>query len=355
MTADLMSTTGLAGPHVVTVAAEDLPAVRRLLDELASRHDSVEESAFLDSAALWAAELPRALRAGLREFRLAEPSGVCLVRGYPVDQAAIGRTPAHWHGLTDPRPTLREELFLLLCASVLGEPFGWASTQRARVLHDVLPIAGDEQAQLGSSSEAALTWHVEDSFHPYRPDYVGLMCLRNPDGVATTYASVRDLPLGELAVDVLCEPRFVVWPDESHVIDPENPDLRDRAPRALLERAAARLATMRTEPSPVPALFGDPDEPYLLVNSFYMEALPGDEVAARALARLIDELDRRMTGLALAPGDVCFLDNYQVVHGRAGFLARFDGTDRWLKRVNVTGDLRKSRDSRTSARSRILF
>ncbi|PTA46525.1 guanitoxin biosynthesis L-enduracididine beta-hydroxylase GntD [Micromonospora sp. RP3T] len=342
-------------PYVVRLSARDVTAVDALLDELTRRHDSVERDEVLDSAAVWAAELPRGLRAGLREFRLAEPAGVCLVRGYPLDQAAIGPTPRHWRDLPDVRSTRREELFLLLCASLLGEPFGWASTQRARVVQDVLPIAGDENAQLGSSSETELTWHVEDGFHPYRPDHVGLMCLRNPDAVPTTYAGVRDLPLHELPVRVLREPRFVIRPDESHVLDPDDPDLRDRAPRSLLERSRDRLARLHAAPTPVPVLFGDPDEPYLLINSYYMRAVPGDEEAAAALARVVDLLGRRMVGVPLAPGDVCFLDNYQVVHGRAAFTARFDGSDRWLKRVNVTSDLRKSRDSRTSARSRIVY
>jgi hypothetical protein len=34
------------------------------------------------------------------------------------------------------------------------------------------------------------------------------------------------------------------------------------------------------------------------------------------------------------------------VHGRKPFKARHDGTDRWLKRLDVTLDLRKSRAAR---------
>jgi len=39
------------------------------------------------------------------------------------------------------------------------------------------------------------------------------------------------------------------------------------------------------------------------------------------------------------------------VHGRKPFTARFDGTDRWLKRVCITRDLRKSRDARAHSTS----
>lgn len=41
-----------------------------------------------------------------------------------------------------------------------------------------------------------------------------------------------------------------------------------------------------------------------------------------------------------------FLDNCRIVHERKPFKARHDGTDRWLKRLNVACDLRKSRSSR---------
>ena len=62
-----------------------------------------------------------------------------------------------------------------------------------------------------------------------------------------------------------------------------------------------------------------------------------------------------MTEVVLRPGDVLFIDNYRVVHGRKPFKARYDGTDRWLKRIGVTRDLRKSRAARETAASRIIY
>ena len=50
--------------------------------------------------------------------------------------------------------------------------------------------------------------------------------------------------------------------------------------------------------------------------------------------------------LQLESGDFCFLDNFRVVHGRKPFRARYDGTDRWLKCLNISCDLRKSRAAR---------
>jgi L-asparagine oxygenase len=47
--------------------------------------------------------------------------------------------------------------------------------------------------------------------------------------------------------------------------------------------------------------------------------------------------------IVLAPGDLAFVDNRLAVHGRTAFRARYDGRDRWLQRMFVQRDLRRSR------------
>jgi alpha-ketoglutarate-dependent taurine dioxygenase len=66
-------------------------------------------------------------------------------------------------------------------------------------------------------------------------------------------------------------------------------------------------------------------------------------------------LDAVVTEIVLRPGDICFIDNYRVIHGRNAFSPRFDGTDRWLRRLNIARDLRKSRSRRLSAESRTIY
>jgi enduracididine beta-hydroxylase len=62
-----------------------------------------------------------------------------------------------------------------------------------------------------------------------------------------------------------------------------------------------------------------------------------------------------MQHLVLEPGDYVFIDNYRTVHGRKPFKARYDGNDRWLKRTNITKDLRKSRAARISCTDRLIY
>ncbi|MEV7602212.1 guanitoxin biosynthesis L-enduracididine beta-hydroxylase GntD [Kitasatospora sp. NPDC089797] len=340
--------------HTLTPA--DADAVAALLDELAERHGDVEDRALQDDLTVQSHRLPIALRRFLTDFRLHEPTGVCVVSGYRVDQDRIGATPAHWQHRTGTSPALREEIFLLLCASLLGEPIAWATQQDGYLVHDVLPVAGHADEQIGTGSNQTIFWHVEDAFHPYRGDYVGLLCLRNPDRVPTTFLGADELDIPADDRRVLAEPRFYMLPDNSHLQMLDSGPGRELAGGAeLLPQAHERLKRMLDDAAPVPVLSGSPTEPYLCLDPYFMDLDRLDPEARGALQRLSEQIDRKLGGAALAPGEIVFVDNYRAVHGRSSFAARFDGTDRWLKRVNVARDLRKSRDARAAAGSRVLF
>ncbi|GCE02650.1 L-asparagine oxygenase [Embleya hyalina] len=327
--------------HQVSLSARDVDDVFAVVDELAGRFPGVEDEAFLDEAAVFAHELPRALRSALNTMRLGEPAGAMLVSGFPVDDVAIGRTPVYRGRQEAAGVTRREEMFFFLCGALLGDAIGWATQQDARLMHDVLPIPGHENVQLNSASEMEIWWHVEDAFHPYRADYVGLMCLRNHDGVPTTYAALGEPPLPAETVEVLFQPRFLIRPDNSH--------LAARAGDGPPGGEARVVPAM-----PIAVLFGDRAAPYLRPDPYFMEPTPDDPRAQEAFALLTARLDANLRGVPLRPGEVLFVDNYLAVHGRRPFRARYDGRDRWLKRLNITRDLRKSRDARSSPASRVL-
>jgi alpha-ketoglutarate-dependent taurine dioxygenase len=74
------------------------------------------------------------------------------------------------------------------------------------------------------------------------------------------------------------------------------------------------------------------------------------EAAVQTITRLLHDGRER---LVLAPGDAVFIDNYRVVHGRDPFFPCYDGSDRWLKRLNLSRDLRRAFVT-TRTHSRIL-
>jgi Fe(II)/alpha-ketoglutarate-dependent arginine beta-hydroxylase len=331
----------------------EIESIQGLLKEIIAGIATVEDEAFQSCAAVYAQELPRRVRRHMHDFKLHEPeTAVCVISGIPLDQEKIGPTPAHWKSRNGTRSgALEEEVLLVLFGSLLGDCIGWATQQDGYVVHDILPIKGHEGEQLGSGSEQLLWWHTEDAFHPYRGDYLGMMCLRNPDAVATTFATVEDLPLTEAQLDLLFQPHFTIRPDESHL-------MKNRAKPQMDGEVAAsydHIEQMNSEPERIAVLCGDRRSPYIRIDPYFMDPVRDNEPAQAALDALVAAIESRIGDLVLEAGDYCFLDNCKSVHGRKPFKARFDGTDRWFKRINITRDLRKSRTSRHEASSRIIL
>ena len=343
--------------HKIALTPEELISIMGMLADITSQFNSVEDEEFLRQATIYSHELPRRIRLFLHDFKLMEPpSGICLISGYPIESERIGSTPSHWNGEAGNVRTLEEQVLFVLLASLLGEVFGWTTQQGGHIMHDVLPIREHEAEQIGTGSTQEITWHNEDAFHPYRGDYVGLMCLRNPNRVATTFASLDSLDLDPKTVEILFEPRFFIRPDYSHSKDNAGkPDDRSTADALRVEAAFRNIQRMAVKREKISVLFGDKQTAYIRIDPFFMDPLDDDAEAQSALNALISFIDARLRDIVLQPGDVCFLDNYRAVHGRRSFRPKYNGSDRWLKRINVTRDLRKSRDARLATRSRTII
>jgi L-asparagine oxygenase len=124
-------------------------------------------------------------------------------------------------------------------------------------------------------------------------------------------------------VAALCQPRFVT-------AAPGSFDVGDRvfAPEGVLQ--------------------GDPEDPDVRVD--FTSTRPLDDEAREAMAvfgRALEEVRRTHI---LQPGDFAIVDNRRSLHGRTAFRARYDGRDRWLQRVFVTLDFRRSRALRPGDR-----
>jgi Fe(II)/alpha-ketoglutarate-dependent arginine beta-hydroxylase len=310
---------------------EEAGAVRRCAETFApgAAVDDV-----LDTARVHAAELPRRLRAFAEEFRLAENAGAVLVRGLPVDPRRVGPTPLTVD--VAPEGTATEDRMLVLLSTLLGDVFGWAAEYGGRVVHDLVPLPGHETDQSGTSSDTVLGWHTDEAYHPMRADYLVLLCIRNPDDVPTS-VSVPDVDnLSPAARELLLSRPFRIAAESSH------------APEHEPGAAGGDWADVRL-------LFGHPDDPYVIFDAGYTDLSDADPAAQAAFDEFRRSCDTGSTAsLALQPGDLLMVDNLRCVHSRGSFSARYDGTDRWLKRTYVTRDLRKSRAARHHASSRTV-
>ena len=320
-----------------------------LTAELCRRHGRADDQEFLHEAAGLGHRLPARLREALAALRYTERAGAVWVRGGPAGEAGCP-TPEHWRA-RPPEGTLAQDFWLVLLGAQLGDPFGWSSLQDGRLLNDVLPVPGSERAQTGQGSVAPLELHVEDAFSDDRCDYLGLLALRNADRAATTVAAASPATLPAEQRAVLAEPRFVIRADPEHAAGSgasEGASPGREAPSATGTAGAAGLARRCA------VLFGAPEDPYLRVDPAYTEPVPGDEEAAAAFAALCGQLAAATVRVPLAAGDALLIDNYRMVHGRTPFRPRYDGTDRWLRKVTVSRDLRRSRARRHGADGRVL-
>lgn len=328
------------------LSSSEAEEISRLLKSLSQKYAIATQVDVLDQAADIARSLPQTLVRFLSSFRLGELAGAALIRGFRVSQAVIGPTPPHPLSGVSER-TVEPDLFLILLASLLGDVFGWRTLQDGAILHNVLPIPGDEYEQSGAGSKVELDWHIEDAFHECRADYLALMCLRNPSNVPTSLASLRSVDLDSIDLQLLRERRFQIRPDRIHIRGAKTPAERTFA-------GQSGIIAHQSSPEPTSILFGAADSPYLRINPPFMQPSDGDTRAVEALASIIERLTAVLHPVPLQPGDVLVVDNYLSVHGRGAFQPFYDGNDRWLRKVLITRDLRKSRHLRRTPASRVL-
>jgi L-asparagine oxygenase len=249
------------------------------------------------------------LRAFVTRFTTHTPRpGVALVRGI-----AVGDLPATPHvrttGYLADHATTGN---LLLVAELLGSPIGYADEKGGALVHEVHPVRGEE-LRIENSGSATFGFHTENVHHPLRPDFLGLLCLRQDhDRVGTTrVSSVRDAAgdLSSHTLQVLRSTRF-----------------RSLYPTSFATGAGSR----RPASDPHPVLFGVAPEHFLRFNVHNTYAF--DDEGSAALAELSAALDRHCRQILLEPGDLILIDNHVAVHGRSAFTPRYDGHDRWLRR-----------------------
>jgi L-asparagine oxygenase len=300
-----------AAPRGSTPRAVDAPDFR--LPVPAGRPS---DGALVAVAADAAHLLPESVHDALVAFVADSGAGTLLLRAMPVGEVPATPVRPGARGGTDQT----SELTLLTVACLLGEPIGYVQEHGGGLVQDIVPAPHCASRQVSTSSAVTLAWHTETAFHPHKPRFVLLLCLRGDPAATTLLCSIVDvLPfLDAQTVAVLGQPRFRTRPDESFL---------------------AHGSTSELGP-PMPVLDG---------NRFtYDEDLMVgiDDEAQAALDQLGSVVRSQATALVLEAGDLLVIDNERVVHGRSPFRARFDGTDRWIQRAFVVDDLDASAGER---------
>lgn len=288
-----------------TIAA---PSTRELGDDL------------VHLAAAGGRQLPAEVDDALARFASTPPrTGALLIRHAPL--GALPPTPERPDAAVD--KDLSTELTVLTVARRLGQPVGYVPEHGGRIVQNIVPTQSDTDRQTSTSSRSNLMFHTETAFHPHRPRYLLLLCLRGDPSAHTTLASVHDIMdhLSDDAVATLFEPRFRTAVDVSFLAGRPN------------ELGPAR-----------PVITGTRAEPTFVFDADLTVGIDG--AAEHALAAVRTAIEHVQTSVVLQPGDLLVVDNNVAVHGRSPFIARFDGADRWLQRAFVVADLAPSAGER---------
>jgi L-asparagine oxygenase len=281
---------------------------------------TLSDERFVRAAGHFARRLPGVVHDALVDFADAAPqAGALVLRGVPV-----GELPVTPDSPTSPTTKqMASEFVLLTVARRLGQPVGYLPEHGGDLVQNLVPTRANAHRQVSTSSGVDLMFHTEAAFHPHRPKYLLLLCLRGDANAITTLSSIFEvLPLlpGRV-VDTLFEPRFRTAVDESYL---------DGRPNLL--------------GAPMPVLRGERHRPSMVFDADLMVGV--DEEADDALRALAAVVEQHHTGIALRAGDLLIVDNDVAVHGRSSYEPRWDGFDRWIQRSMAVTDLAPSAGER---------
>lgn len=308
-----------------TLTTEDLTVIKNILEEMKPISDirMVDDNDFLTTIEIIQKQIPHPIAKRLIDFRRqSNKYGMLLFKNFPIDPN-LPPTPS------DGKPSLEKkssfsEYILLLSMLYLGDPIAYADEKNGYLIQDICPIKEKEETQSNAGS-VYLEFHVENGFHPFKPDFLGLYCLKSDHKkiAKTSTASIRNVinTIPGKIVDILRKPLF-----------------RMRIAHSFVGTDDVLLA------SPKPILSGEYSDPEICVNFYGTIGI--DEASNEALQYLKNSLERAMIDIALSPGDLLIIDNRIALHARTSFEPKYDGSDRWLQRMFVVSDIRRSMASR---------
>ena len=150
------------------------------------------------------------------------------------------------------------------------------------------------------------------------PDWVGLICLRNPHAVATRVVPLQKLvaSLSAQQLKALASPEFVIQAQGSFL-----EGMRNILGDAHIVDGGALLHWEGTS--------------WLLrfSHSNVTVAPEGSEIAASALHAIEEYCANNSEAIVLSPGDLLWVNNRQAIHGRSEVGAAVGGNARWLLRT----------------------
>ena len=214
---------------------------------------------------------------------------------------------------------------LLNVSLAYGYTIGYTQEQSGKLIHHLFPIKSTESEQISTSSKVDLALHTETAFHPYKPDYVVLACLRGDKNAATTYADVKTL-VKLLSADSITELLKVQYTTKVDASFRTNGEQDQQVELSILKETSNGYQITH--------------------DQAFVQGM--NKKAQTALDELNKVIASNTEEVTLRAGDVLIINNSRTIHGRKPFSPRYDGTDRWLLRCLVREELPPESERRGS-------
>ena len=297
------------------LSSVECSTVERIIASLRQTYPSINDPTFIRNLPAISEEVPRGLRQAITRYKYENVALALRIRGFRVDQREIGPTPRHWMGVSVPNSL--SDFYVMLISSVLGDVFGFSNLQNGKLIQEIFPIKEDSHAQLGTGS-VELLLHTEDSSLDYRADYLAFFCNRNVDHIPTDLAAINPLDLSPSTREVLKHTHFKIYND----------------------RPAIDATQGNNRYTECALLYGMDSDLRVRFDPLYTDMSNITEVQKSAIDELVARANSHVFPLLLEAGDIAFIDNTRCAHGRRAYKPRYDGTDRWLKRAQISNRLR---------------
>jgi hypothetical protein len=203
---------------------------------------------------------------------------------------------------------------LLVEGRKYGHPISFVQEQNGALIQNIFPVYKNECQQISTSSKVELHLHTETAFHPYKPDYVLLLCLRGDSNAHTTHATIDDIikQLDKDTIDILMQDEFLTGVDDSFSNGQKN--------NIEFKTSILKYNNYTKEYS-------------ITYDSYSMRGIT--LFASHALDQIKKAIYNSVKEVCLESGDIMVINNNKVIHGRKSFQPRYDGTDRWLQRMLI--------------------
>lgn len=260
--------------------------------------------------------LPIRLREIMEDFTVYGDGGLLLT------DVPVGPSPPTPESATNNitrNTVMAKELSVIV--SVIGHLAGYRGESNGELIQALLPTKADRYEQTSTGSCVELLAHTEQAFSEFRPDWLGLGCLRGDPHAVTYLLSARTLVrcLPGQVIRLLCDKEFYTGVDTSFIRGGASADVR----------------------GPFAVLSGPLGDPVLRYDGELMYSPSPEHQQALEMVHAV-YLEHR-SGVALKAGDILVIDNSRGIHGRSPFYAQFDRGDRHICRVQGHASLAATR------------